>query len=402
MTGCIPPGLRRAGQNDFDELGLPFCQVKMTAGHEGDRDALVALYNATGGPDWDRNKNWMSDLPIGEWYGVVTDNDHRVITLTLNENGLTGPIPSELGNLSNLEGLVLDRNRLTGSIPTELGNLSSLETLALSHNRLTGPIPPELGNLSKLEWLGLFGNPDGNRFTGPVPPELGNLANLKRLALSGNQLTGPIPPALGNLVALSELYLAKNRLTGQIPSELTNLTNLETLYVNDNQLTGCIPDALGHVRLTKFNGNDLVGCVAAPTPVPGSLAAMELEALVALYNSTNGPGWKTNEFWLSVVHPSDWYGVVTHGGAVRGLQLPDNGLTGPLPPELGNVEGLRELDLSGNRLTGPVPAELGQLSNLRKLLLGGNSLTGCLPDGLRNVPVNDFDKLGLVFCPGAP
>ena len=399
LTGCIPPGLRRAEENDFDDLGIPFCQVKLTAEHQGDRAALVALYNATDGANWKRNKNWLSELPIGEWYGVVTDNDHRVVQLRLSENQLTGTVLSELGNLSNLGMLVLSRNRLTGSIPAELGNLSKLETLALSHNRMTGPIPKELGNLSKLEVLGLIGNPaSGNRFTGEIPPELGNLSNLQFLALSGNQLAGPIPTELANLSNLSEVNLAKNRLTGGIPPGLSNLSNLETLYLNDNRLSGCIPDGLRHIKLTKFDGNDLAGCVASPTPVPGSPAATELEALVALYDAANGPGWTNNEFWLSVLHPSSWYGVATAGGKVTGLQLPDNGLTGELPTELGNISGLKELDLSGNRLTGRFPAELGELPNLRKLLLGGNSLTGCVPDGLRDVRVNDLDKLGLPFC----
>ena len=37
---------------------------------------------------------------------------------------MTGEIPAELGNLSNLEWLRLDDNQLTGEIPAELGNLS--------------------------------------------------------------------------------------------------------------------------------------------------------------------------------------------------------------------------------------------------------------------------------------
>ena len=38
---------------------------------ETDREALVALYNATGGPNWDGNNNWLSDVPSGEWEGVI-------------------------------------------------------------------------------------------------------------------------------------------------------------------------------------------------------------------------------------------------------------------------------------------------------------------------------------------
>ena len=36
-----------------------------------DRAALVALYNATDGPNWVDNTNWLTDAPLGEWYGVI-------------------------------------------------------------------------------------------------------------------------------------------------------------------------------------------------------------------------------------------------------------------------------------------------------------------------------------------
>ena len=37
-----------------------------------DRDVLVALYNATDGPNWRFKTNWLSDAPLREWYGVST------------------------------------------------------------------------------------------------------------------------------------------------------------------------------------------------------------------------------------------------------------------------------------------------------------------------------------------
>ena len=40
-----------------------------------DREALVALYNATDGENWNRSDNWLSDAPLGEWEGVTTDDD---------------------------------------------------------------------------------------------------------------------------------------------------------------------------------------------------------------------------------------------------------------------------------------------------------------------------------------
>ena len=135
-------------------LVVPACrQAATTDSVEGDQAALLALVNATNGSRWKNNKNWLSDLPLSIWYGVTTNAQGRVVELNLFENQLSGSIPPELGNLSNLEVLVLAYNQLSGSIPPELGNLSKLEVLILGGNSLSGPIPPELGNLSKLEVL---------------------------------------------------------------------------------------------------------------------------------------------------------------------------------------------------------------------------------------------------------
>ena len=79
--------------------------------------------------------NWSADRSIRYWDGVATENN-RVSLLILG--GLTGEMPSELGNLSNLRELYMGSNDLTGAIPPELGNLSNLATLWLSGNQLTG------------------------------------------------------------------------------------------------------------------------------------------------------------------------------------------------------------------------------------------------------------------------
>ena len=109
-----------------------------------ERDVLAALYKATNGPGWNNNDNWLSEAPIGQWYGVITGCDGGVTGLVLNDNQLAGPIPPELGGLINLERLRLDYNRLSGAVPQKLGNLSKLEELYLAGNQLTGCIPREL------------------------------------------------------------------------------------------------------------------------------------------------------------------------------------------------------------------------------------------------------------------
>ena len=230
-----------------------------------DRAALVALYNATGGPNWNSNNNWLSDLPISEWSGVTTDDNGRVTDLYLSQNQLTGPIPAELGNLSNLQDLSLWGNQLTGPIPAELGNLSNLQWLSLPENQLSGPIPAELGNLANLTGLSL----GFNQLSGELPPELGNLSNLQSLFLSGNQLTGPVPPELGNLTNLQWLYLGGNQLSGELPPELGNLANLQELYLGGNQLSGELPPELGNLAnlIWLFLGSKRV-CDKSPLP-PG-------------------------------------------------------------------------------------------------------------------------------------
>ena len=251
---------------------LSLCPVASEFDASTDKAVLVALFNATEGPNWENNRNWLSDRPIGEWSRVSTDGDGRVtglyldgnqlsgsippdlgnlaslVTLSLHDNQLSGSIPPELGNLANLEYLYLDGNQLSGSIPSELGNLANLEYLYLDGNQLSGSIPSELGNLANLEYLYL----DGNQLSGSIPSELGNLANLEYLYLDGNQLSGSIPPELGNLANLEYLYLDGNQLSGSIPSELGNLANLEYLYLDGNQLSGSIPSELGNLANLEY------------------------------------------------------------------------------------------------------------------------------------------------------
>ena len=57
----------------------------------------MALYEVTDGANWDNNTNWLSDAPLGAWYGVTTDTAGRVTKLSLIENNLEGPLPAELG-----------------------------------------------------------------------------------------------------------------------------------------------------------------------------------------------------------------------------------------------------------------------------------------------------------------
>ena len=387
-----------------------------------DRAILVTLYNATNGSNWRYNANWLTDAPLGEWDGVTTDDEGRVVRLTLLANRLTGMLPRELGDLSESSYLDLGYNQLTGLIPSELGDLSELSYLGLGYNQLTGPIPSELGDLSELSYLDLEYNQltgqipaelggltnletlrlFSNHLSGEIPATLGNLPNLRRLDLTSNGLSGEIPAALGNLSNLNRLSLGSNQLTGQIPSTLANLTNLERLRIDSNQLSGEIPAQLGslaNLTLLYLSSNDFTGCIPAALrdiadndfdeldlPFCGDPVvdlASEREALTSLYNATNGANWTNNANWLTDAPLGEWHGVTTDGdGQVVRIDLQENGLTGQLPDGLGNLSNLAELRLRNNQLTGAIPSQLGRLANLKVLYLGRNQLTGPIPSEL--------------------
>jgi hypothetical protein len=108
--------------------------------------------------------------------------------------------------------LSLNNNQLSGSIPSSLGNLVNFDySLDLSYNQLSGSIPSSLGNL-----VNLFGSLrlDHNQLSGGIPSSLGNLVYLIELNLSHNKLSGKIPPAIANLqIFFSALDLSYNRFT---------------------------------------------------------------------------------------------------------------------------------------------------------------------------------------------
>ncbi len=345
------------GFGDFVIFASRFGEKVPVSG--GDREALVALYNATDGPNWRKKTNWLTEEDLSTWHGVDVQNG-RVTTLFMHSNKLAGPIPPEVGNLSELKKLELVGNRLTGRIPAELGRLTNLSNLNLAANQLTGPIPRELTQLNNLAWLQL----GTNQLTGRIPSELGQLTNLEVLNLWENQLTGGIPPELGQLTKIRILHLSSNQLTGPIPGELNQLTKIEELNLADNQLTGAVPPELGQLtNLTELHlsANQLTG------PIPRELTQLtELEKLSLGFNQLTGGippelAQLTNLAWL---------------------QLYSNPLTGPLPAELGQLTNLRWLILGFNQLTGPLPSELGQLTNLVTLDLSFNQLTGSIPSEL--------------------
>ena len=136
----------------------------------------------------------------------------------------------------------------------EVYSVEDTDSLNLSGNQLTGSIPPEIGNLTNLTNLDLH----NNQLTGSIPPEIGNLTNLTSLELARNQLTGSIPSEIGNMTNLFSLYLDNNQLTGEIPESICDLDidwNYSSIY--NNQLCPPYPSCIeGYVVFQDTSGCD--------------------------------------------------------------------------------------------------------------------------------------------------
>ena len=281
-----------------------------------DRVALEALYRAAGGDDWTDNTNWLSDEPLGEWYGIEAYDNGRVRYLELRENNLTGRIPAEVGLLD------------------------SLFSFNLSYNDLAGPIPPSIGRLTRVRDLNLR---DNMRLDGPLPAEMGDMAGLQYADLSNTDLTGPLPETFADLT---------------VPRFYHQGTNL------------CVPRSLA-AWYERLGNRDPLPCIPRTA---------DRDALVTIYKRTGGPEWNNRRNWLSERSLNTWHGILTDPeGYVTEIFMPWNNMTDSLPPEVGDLGRLEVLALWGNELTGRIPPELGKLTRVRELSLSGNKLEGPIP-----------------------
>lgn len=144
------------------------------------------------------------------------------------------------------------------------------------------------------------------------------------------------------------------------------------------------------------------------------VSAIECQSLLAVYRSTYGESWITQDGWNVTNSPCSWYGVKCEGNGITEINLGNNNLTGTFPDfkalsqnnqSAGTTSNLGSLnldtlilddpDLTGDIwnvdiLSGLVGIPLGDdllsgantsaLPNLRRLYLDNNQLTGAIPD----------------------
>jgi len=331
---------------------LPYLQATITnvsssACNEDDWNALKQLYNSTNGDDWTNNTNWdilkqdtiPEDCSLRGLHGITFDASGRVTAVNLYSNNLTGILPDEIGNLTNLTYLDLGFNNISGTLNEQIGNLSALEILFLDHNEFTGSIPFSFLNLDKLS----------------------------QLSLQNNFLSGCFDVQFG---------------------EWCGRFTTNNFYAEDGT--------------NSFDADFDTFCESAEGICPIERCDIEdWRSLKQLYNSTNGGNWTDNLNWVMVsgdLPPVDCdlrklRGVsINVEGRVNGIDLFDNNLTGYLPYEIGNLTELNYVDLGYNLISDTLPSSLSNLDRLISLYLDNNNFTG-------NIPVSfaGMDSLSLLY-----
>ena len=319
--------------------------------------------------------------------------------LRINE-GLTGEIPSEIGQLTNLVNLQLQYNELTGSIPTEIGNLTSLVKIDLRYNNLSGSIPTEIGSLTSLNELRI----QKNQLSGTIPSAIGNLTELTHLYLYGNQFTGSIPTEIGNLINLVKLHLNNNQFTGLIPETICNIDmafyNPYRFDISGNQLLPPYPDCIsyfvGYQYSEDCESNYLFDGICTEQS--------DLDVLQKFIdNSSETINMEMDDNINGIIEPIElgtqhwWDGRLTELNCNYDLAneftLSDLGLSGEIPQEIGTLDSLEFLWLEDNQLTGPIPTEIGNLSKLKYLIMHYNQLSDSIPSEIGNLSNLEILKL---------
>ncbi|MFA5443485.1 MAG: BACON domain-containing carbohydrate-binding protein [Bacteroidales bacterium] len=211
---------------------------------DAQRERLMVLYNQLDGENWTKGDNWNSQEDISTWEGVTVENE-AVTGLNLNGFGLNGQLPSEIGDFTSLRTLDLGNNPdLTGSLPENMGNLSELRRFLATETDFTGLLPATMGNLKKLTELRLA----GNRISGTIPETWSGMSALVIFEVSGTGIQSPLPDGLfAQWTGITDLLLFDNPgLSGVLPQEIGSITTTGdhlNIHLYNCNFEGGIPES---------------------------------------------------------------------------------------------------------------------------------------------------------------
>ncbi|XP_022850728.1 LRR receptor-like serine/threonine-protein kinase GSO2, partial [Olea europaea var. sylvestris] len=277
--------------------------------------------------------------------------------LFLRNNSLEGMLVTyALRNLSQLEGLYLDFSSLDANFLQSIGGMTSLKFLTLSECGLNGTLPAQ-GIVTSCSWEGL------------VPSCLGNMTSLRFIDLSYNRFVGNIAfSPLPKLKSLEYLSLRHNNFQVPISFELfSNHSNLRVIIAGTNQ---AIAETVSHNWIPTFQLQifSMANCTGDLT-IPKFLHyQFDLRMLDLSRNGLRGnfPSW-----------------LLENNTRLKGANLGNNALTGPLQLPSSAKLHMALLDISNNDFRGEVPTNISAVfPNFIVLNLSRNEFDGCVPSTL--------------------
>lgn len=151
--------------------------------------------------------------------------------VVLENNMITGKLPSTLGHLKSLREMLFSNNQFVGQIPSSFGNFMDIQTVELSNNKLVGPLPPQLAKAT-ISNLDMSNNPLGLLVT--LPYRMFRL-NVYNLSLANTGIKGQLPQWLSKSTSMGHLDLSSNQLIGHLPSWMEYMMNLHSLNMSNNR-----------------------------------------------------------------------------------------------------------------------------------------------------------------------
>ena len=306
---------------------------------------------------------------------ILSANMTTILRLDLGFNKLSGTIPGKI--LASMKSLVKIQlccqmgEGLTGEVPKDIGNLTELQVLSLGENRLHGSIPKSIAKLKKIWFLGLETATD---LSGGFE-NLFNLSSLRFMHLSLAGLNGTLPDEFGlYFPAMIECLLPRNHFTGNIPSTIGNMANLWHLNLANNYFTGQIPKSIGSIpmlQIADFSGNQLSSLEEG--------IKFKSQSLEVLFLAGNKGLTMNFNVLLEAMEPIN--------GSLRILNISHCNCLGTISTKLWDFESLISVDLSSNLLSGKLPSPSANLSFLFNLDVSANNLSGQIPREFATLPV---------------